>query len=114
MHGHRTQKKDDGRDRNARNANGDSRGRKRLHCESSAETSVRGKKIKVTNVPHDLDRVDIKEAFEAEAGKILRCELDRGTAWISFHRQEDAQQAVDTFDRGELNGNTISVQFDRS
>lgn len=107
-------KKDDGRDRNARNANGDSRGRKRLHCESSAETSVRGKKIKVTNVPHDLDRVDIKEAFEAEAGKILRCELDRGTAWISFHRQEDAQQAVDTFDRGELNGNTISVQFDRS
>jgi len=108
--------KDDGRDKRGRgtgDTGGSSRGLKRSYGETSGESSRGGKKIKVTNIPHDLDRVDIKEAFENEVGKILRCELDRGTAWISFNRDGDAQKAVDTFDRGELNGNTITVTVAR-
>jgi len=71
------------------------------------------KSIKVKNIPHDLDWRDIKGAFEAEAGKILRCELEKGTAWITFVRPEDARKAVETFDRGELNGKTIEVSMER-
>lgn len=72
-----------------------------------------GRKIKVTNIPRDLDMRDIKDAFEAEAGKIASCTMERGTAWIVFTNPKDAMKAVDTFDRGELNGKTITVVFDR-
>jgi len=71
------------------------------------------KQIKVKNIPHDLDWRDIKGAFEAEAGKIARCELDKGVAWITFQHAEDARKAVETFDRGELNGKTIEVSMER-
>lgn len=70
-----------------------------------------GCRIKVTNVPLDLDRHDIKEAFE-DRGRIVRCEVDRGVAMITFERAADAKQAVQTFDRGELNGQTIFVSLD--
>lgn len=70
------------------------------------------KSIKVTNIPKDVNMSDIKEAFEQETGKIARCRLDHGTAWIAFTKPQDARKAVDTFDRGELNGNTIGVVLD--
>lgn len=59
-----------------------------------------------------MDEQDIKEAFEAEAGRILKCVLDRTTAMITFAKAEDARKAIDTFDRGELNGKMISVTLD--
>lgn len=71
------------------------------------------KNIKVTNIPRDLDMQDIKDAFEAEAGRIAHCEMQRGTARIEFYNAKDARKAVDTFDRGELNGKTIEVVFER-
>mmetsp|Transcript_34775 Transcript_34775/g.75578 ORF Transcript_34775/g.75578 Transcript_34775/m.75578 type:complete len:402 (-) Transcript_34775:9-1214(-) len=71
------------------------------------------KSVKVTNIPTDLDWRDIKGAFENEAGKILRCEMEKGTAWITFEKASDARKAVDTFDRGELNGRTIEVTIVR-
>ena len=40
--------------------------------------------IKVRNVPHDPDWRDIRDSFEAETGKILRCEIDCGTAWLTY------------------------------
>ncbi|OLP76392.1 Tubby-like F-box protein 2 [Symbiodinium microadriaticum] len=67
------------------------------------------KRIKVTNIPKELKAADVREAFEAETGKITLCELSRGTCRITFARAKDAQQAVETFDRGELNGKVISV-----
>jgi len=68
------------------------------------------KSIKVSNIPKKLKADDIKEAFEAEAGKIAECKLSKGgTARITFHKAKDAQKAVDTFDKGELNGKVISV-----
>jgi len=70
------------------------------------------KRIKVTNVPRDLASRDIKDAFEAEAGKTVSCELDRGVAYLTFMRTADARKAVETFDRGELNGKTIAVTLD--
>lgn len=70
------------------------------------------KSVKVTNIPWDLEHQDIKDAFEAETGKIIRCKLDRGTAWIAFSKPEHARKAVDTFDHGELNGQTIGVVLD--
>lgn len=65
--------------------------------------------IKVTNIPHDLETLDIQNAFEQEAGPIEKCVLRKGTAWITFERSSDAQRAVETFDRGELNGQLIDV-----
>lgn len=82
---------------------------KRRHEDSAQQSPA--KQIKVKNIPMDLDWRDIKGAFEAEAGKIDRCELNKGTAWITFTRPEDARKAVETFDRGELNGKTIGVAF---
>jgi len=68
--------------------------------------------VKVTNIPRDVNMQDIREAFEQETGKITRCRLDRGTAWIAFNKPQDARKAVETFDRGELNGQTIGVVLD--
>jgi len=97
-------------------ARGDSREpppQKRLRRnEDAAPDMSRAKRIKVTNVPRDLGARDIKEAFESEAGKTLTCELERGTCYITFSRAADAQKAVETFDRGELNGKMISVTLD--
>lgn len=69
------------------------------------------RKIQVTNIPPDLETQDIRNAFEQEAGIILECVLRKGTAWITFENTADAARAVDTFDRGELNGRIIDVIF---
>jgi len=90
-----------------------SSGQRRGRQEDDLPTERRSKRIKVKNIPHDLDWRDIKGAFESEAGKIARCELERGVAWITFNRPEDARKAVETFDRGELNGKTIEVSIER-
>eukprot|EP00971_Amphidinium_carterae_P235280 4668820-Amphidinium_carterae.1 len=71
------------------------------------------KRVKVTNIPRDLDPRDIKEAFEEETGKIVECDVDRGTAFMTFKTPEAAKKAVETFDRGELNGQTIEVVLTR-
>lgn len=65
-------------------------------------------RIRVSNVPKNLDWRDIKEAFE-DQGRVTRCEVERGVAWITFENPLDAKKAVQTFDRGELNGQTIYV-----
>lgn len=75
--------------------------------------STRSKVIKVTNIPTDLGKEDIQEAFEAETGKILSCDMKRGTAIIRFARAEDALKAAETFDRGELNGRIIQVTVEQ-
>jgi len=65
-------------------------------------------RIRVSNVPKNLDWRDIKEAFE-DNGRVTRCEVERGVAWVTFESALDAKKAVQTFDRGELNGQTIFV-----
>jgi len=65
-------------------------------------------RIRVSNVPKNLDWRDIKEAFE-DNGRVTRCEVERGVAWVTFESSLDAKKAVQTFDRGELNGQTIFV-----
>jgi len=116
----RWQASDEGRGGSSRGqASGGSRagwsgaGQKRGRYEEDAPSERPSKQIKVKNIPHDLDRRDIKGAFEADAGKISRCELEKGTAWITFNRPEDARKAVEIFDRGELNGKTIEVSMER-
>jgi len=65
-------------------------------------------RIRVSNVPKNLNWRDIKEAFE-DNGRVTRCEVERGVAWVTFENPVDAKKAVQTFDRGELNGQTIFV-----
>lgn len=86
------------------------RGTKRGH-ESNDHRATKSKVIKVTNIPSGLTDEDITEAFEAETGKILSCDMNsrKGTAMIRFARAEDAMKAAETFDRGELNGKIILV-----
>lgn len=85
---------------------------KRGRAAEEPENSRSAKSVKVTNIPRDVNMQDIKDAFEQETGKIARCRIDRGTAWIAFLRASDARKAVETFDRGELNGATIGVALD--
>lgn len=98
------------RDRDARASKAEARGVKRRG--EDLEDTRGTKSVKVTNIPRDVNMQDIKDAFESETGKIARCRLDRGTAWIAFQRPSDARKAIDTFDRGELNGQTIGVALD--
>lgn len=72
------------------------------------EAQIVGTQIRVMNVPRSLDCADIKEAFE-DTGKVLKCEVERGVARVTFKNAADAKRAVNTFDRGELNGQTIFV-----
>jgi len=67
------------------------------------------KRIKVTNIPEALPARDIRDAFEAATGKIEACELDKGTAVITFVSPQHAHKAAEVFDQGELNGNIIFV-----
>lgn len=77
--------------------------------ESVRRSSVGGScRIRVSNVPKNLNWRDIKEAFE-DNGRVTRCEVERGVAWVTFENPTDAKKAVQTFDRGELNGQTIFV-----
>ena len=64
------------------------------------------RRVTVTNVPYDLTSKDLREAFES-VGYVERCHVDRGKAWVTFGTARDAQQAVRTYDRGEINGRTI-------
>lgn len=68
-------------------------------------------RIRVSNIPRNLDRRDIQEAFE-DCGRVVSCELNRGTAFVTFKNGTDAKKAAQTFDRGELNGQTILVTID--
>jgi len=77
--------------------------------ESVRRSSIGGScRIRVSNVPKNLNWRDIKEAFE-DNGRVTRCEVERGVAWVTFENPVDAKKAVQTFDRGELNGQTIFV-----
>mmetsp|Transcript_126779 Transcript_126779/g.247077 ORF Transcript_126779/g.247077 Transcript_126779/m.247077 type:complete len:442 (-) Transcript_126779:147-1472(-) len=77
--------------------------------ESVRRSSMTGSsRIRVSNVPKNLNWRDIKEAFE-DNGRVERCEVERGVAWVTFANPLDAKKAVQTFDRGELNGQTIFV-----
>lgn len=67
--------------------------------------------IRVSNVPKNLDERDIKDAFE-DTGKVLKCLVERGVAYITFASAANAKKAVQTFDRGELNGQTIFVTME--
>lgn len=69
------------------------------------------RKIRVSNIPKNLDKRDIEEAF-SETGRLVSVQVDRGVAFITFETTGDARQAVQTFDRGELNGQTIRVTFE--
>lgn len=74
------------------------------------------KRIKVSNVPRNLDKDEIQEAFEGEAGKVASCVLERQsgtayTAYLTFFKAESAAKAVKTFHKGQLNEQTITVKF---
>mmetsp|Transcript_46743 Transcript_46743/g.111165 ORF Transcript_46743/g.111165 Transcript_46743/m.111165 type:complete len:378 (-) Transcript_46743:98-1231(-) len=77
---------------------------------SSAGRGGRGFRIRVGNVPRNLDCYDLREAFQ-DVGRVNGCDVEAGTAYVWFDREIDAKKAVQTFDRGELNGQTITVRM---
>lgn len=84
---------------------------KATRAEEKPERPKAQRTVRVCNVPRNLDSRDIKEAFE-DNGPVLRCEVERGVAIITFENAADAKKAVQTFDRGELNGQTIFVSLE--
>lgn len=77
---------------------------------TAREPSI-GTRIRVANVPRNLDTRDVKEAFE-DVGTVVQCKVERGVAYVTFRSALVAKKAVQTFDRGELNGQTIYVTLD--
>lgn len=70
-----------------------------------------GCRICVRGIPRNLQSKDIQEAFE-DTGYVSRCVLKDGVAWITYESPKDARKAVQTFDRGELNGKPIFVTLE--
>jgi RNA recognition motif-containing protein len=64
--------------------------------------------VKVTNIPFDLTWKDIKSAF-SEVGPVERCDVEEGVAHITFRDARDAQNAVKTYDGGDMNGRRIKA-----
>jgi len=80
--------------------------------EEPTSSDSQAKKVKVTNLPFDLDENDITKAFEKEAGRIVDCwSENKGSIVMIFERAQDAQTAVDTYHKGELNKRTIDVEL---
>lgn len=70
----------------------------------------RTKTVKVTNIPYDLAWKDVRDAFSS-AGEIERCDVQKGTAWITFYDTHGAQKALRDYDGGDMNGRTIRVSL---
>lgn len=66
------------------------------------------KTVKVTNIPFDLTWKDIKSAF-SDVGPVERCDVEEGVAHITFRDARDAQNAVKTYDGGDMNGRRIKA-----
>ena len=102
----------DGASRFARAFNVDDDRRRRRTEDSwkprATNWSSQSKTIKVTNIPYDLTRQDVRDAFHS-AGSIERCDVEKGTAWITFKDSRDAQDAVKNYDGGDMNGRRIKV-----
>jgi RNA recognition motif-containing protein len=76
----------------------------------SPEQDSKGSKIRVTNIHYDLTEDDLSELFQ-RIGPVSRLQLryDRagrseGTAYVTYERKEDAQQAIKDFDGANANG----------
>ena len=65
--------------------------------------------VEVSNVPHAMSARDVRGAFESVVGGTYRCELVGGVAWVYFYSAADAWKAVDRFNGGGLNGQSIAV-----
>jgi RNA recognition motif-containing protein len=62
------------------------------------------------NLPRDLDWEDIRSAFSPVGVVELCLFVDEIMALITFSTAEAAQQAVETYDGGELNGQCIALK----
>ena len=40
--------------------------------------------VKISNIPWDLTHRDVQTAFENNCGHVQKCEVNRGTAWLTF------------------------------
>ncbi|GKT98633.1 unnamed protein product [Fusarium langsethiae] len=81
----------------------------------SPEQDSKGAKIRVTNIHYDLTEDDLSELFQ-RIGPVSRLQLryDRagrseGTAYVTYERKEDAQQAIKDFDGANANGQPIRM-----
>ncbi|CEI38906.1 hypothetical protein FVEN_g11214 [Fusarium venenatum] len=81
----------------------------------SPEQDSKGTKIRVANVHYDLTDDDLSELFQ-RIGPVSRLQLryDRagrseGTAYVTYERREDAEEAVKQFDGANANGQPIQL-----
>jgi RNA recognition motif-containing protein len=79
----------------------------------SPEQDSKGTKIRVANIHYDLTDDDLSELFQ-RIGPVSRLQLryDRagrseGTAFVTYERREDAEEAVKQFDGANANGELI-------
>ncbi|KAH7329297.1 hypothetical protein B0I35DRAFT_419892 [Stachybotrys elegans] len=81
----------------------------------SLEQEASGSKIRVENIHYDLTKQDLEELFW-RIGRVSRLQLqyDRagrseGTAYVTYERRDDAQEAIRQFDGANANGQPIKL-----
>ena len=69
------------------------------------------RKVRITNIPYDVNWRDVKEAF-AKTVAVERCDVEKGEAVIIFGSHADALKAINTYNGGNMNGRVIKAFFD--
>ncbi|QPH01651.1 hypothetical protein C2857_005854 [Epichloe festucae Fl1] len=80
-------------------------------------SSETGSKIRIDNIHYDLTEADLDELF-SRIGTVTKLNLryDRagrseGTAYVTYERKEDAEDAIRQFDGANANGQPIRLTF---
>jgi len=84
---------------------------KEASTDEVAKTAKRPRSVKITGIPETLTYKYIKELFESAVGKVSEGSLESGSAQLTFSTGKHAARALELFDGGSMDGNTLEVQL---
>lgn len=77
----------------------------------SENSRVRGKKLFVGNLHHDVENHDLQKLFDT-CGKIedIYIPIAKGFGFVTFQRRSDADYAIDKYHRKDFEGKSLIVE----